>query len=91
MNKQQTSVAVAFALFVLGHLFATVWWASKITTKQEYVILQIVEVKQRLCELNEHQYKKDDAKRDLAIRDDLRVNLSHRIEALETEMRKIVK
>lgn len=90
MTKGQVTITASFAIFVLGHLLATVWWASQITTRQEYMILQLNEVKSVVCKLSESQYGKEDAKRDLALRDDLRGQLTRRIELAESQIHRLL-
>lgn len=56
MDWQIVSAVIALALAVLGHAFATVWWAAKVTFSLEGIQKEIKAVKD---ELKEDGLKKD--------------------------------
>lgn len=73
----------ALVLFFIGHSGMTIWWASRMTAKQEFLIETVAELKTELKEKMNDRYHGSDALRDFAVRDKRIDELEQRLGKLE--------
>ena len=78
-TKINIGVLVTIILFVATHLSASLWWASTITARQDFLIQQIQEIKMTIEKHTVNEYTRAEAGKDF-------INLDKRIIAVETRV-----
>lgn len=60
METAWAAITVTIAIFVLGHLFVTIWWASRVNVTLEFVQKNLTELVVQLKSMESIYAKKED-------------------------------
>lgn len=67
MSAAWVAVCVTIGIFMLGHIFVSIWWASKMNVLVTIIQASLGDLVLELKAQREIFYKKEDALRDLAL------------------------
>jgi len=85
MQLEQATWA-ALLIFLAGHLFVTIWWASKVSTTITNFTEKFVEMCDEIKEIKSNMFTRKDADRELEIAEDAHKAIHRRIDRIEAKV-----